>query len=176
MPKQVRSGKEVPRQLLHTQAKYDIWNFQIPSSNPARQRINQCVLYSVGWLCRCAGIVWEPIRNRAHMQLVREHSVTVIYVHWATVDWSWPKEWNWCAQANLHFKKKKKSTGREWMSNILQKSQHARKKPPPHSQLRTFTAPCDFYDCERETLAQIIHGHNCSKLCRRAMRDNMTLS
>ena len=32
----------------------------------------------VGWLCRCPGIVWEPIRNRAHTQLVREHSVTVV--------------------------------------------------------------------------------------------------
>ena len=28
-------------------------------------------------------------------------SVTVISARWATVDWSWPKEWNYCAQANL---------------------------------------------------------------------------
>ena len=48
----------------------------------------------VGWLCRCAGVVWEPVRKQVHMQLVREHSATVISVHWATVDWSWPKEWN----------------------------------------------------------------------------------
>ena len=41
------------------------------------------------------------------MQLVREHLATVISVsaHWATVDWSWPKEWRWCVRANLHFKK-----------------------------------------------------------------------
>ena len=32
--------------------------------------------------------------ERAHTQLVREHSATVVSVHWATVDWSWPKEWN----------------------------------------------------------------------------------
>ena len=27
---------------------------------------------------RCPGIVWEPIRKRAHTQLVREHSATVV--------------------------------------------------------------------------------------------------
>ena len=27
---------------------------------------------------RCPGIVWDPIRKRAHTQLVREHSVTVV--------------------------------------------------------------------------------------------------
>ena len=29
-------------------------------------------------LCRYPGIVWEPIRKRAHTQLIREHSVTVV--------------------------------------------------------------------------------------------------
>ena len=27
-------------------------------------------------------------------QLVRDHSSTVVSARWATVDWSWPKEWN----------------------------------------------------------------------------------
>ena len=40
--------------------------------------------WKVDWLCRCPGIVWEPTRKRAHMQLVREHLVTVISAHWAT--------------------------------------------------------------------------------------------
>ena len=44
----------------------------------------------VGWLCRCPGIVWESIRKRAHTQLVRERSVTVVSIRRATVDWSWP--------------------------------------------------------------------------------------
>ena len=35
-----------------------------------------------------------PVRKWAHMQFIREHLVTVISAHWATVDWSWPKEWN----------------------------------------------------------------------------------
>ena len=35
-------------------------------------------------------------------------SATVVSARWATVDWSWHKEWNWCVQANIHFKKKKK--------------------------------------------------------------------
>ena len=60
----------------------------------------------MGWLCCCAGIVWRPIRNRADMQLIREHSATVISARWATVDWSWPMELNQCAQLNLHLKKK----------------------------------------------------------------------
>ena len=47
----------------------------------------------------------EPIKKWAHTQLVRQHSATVISVRWATMDWSWPKEWNWCARANLCFKK-----------------------------------------------------------------------
>ena len=65
----------------------------------------------VGWLCRSSGIVWEPIRKRAHVQLVREHLATVIPACWATVDWSWPKEWIWCARTNLHFKNKIRRQG-----------------------------------------------------------------
>ena len=34
------------------------------------------------------------IRKRAHTQLVRERWATVESARWATVDWSWPKEWN----------------------------------------------------------------------------------
>ena len=45
----------------------------------------------MGWLSRCPGIVWEPIRKQVHTQLVREHLVTVVSAHWATVDWSWHK-------------------------------------------------------------------------------------
>ena len=40
----------------------------------------------VGWLCRCPDIVWELIKKRAHTQLVKEHSVTVVSARWATVD------------------------------------------------------------------------------------------
>ena len=36
----------------------------------------------------------KSIRKRAHTQLDREHSVTVVSARWATVDWTWPKEWN----------------------------------------------------------------------------------
>ena len=47
-----------------------------------------------GWLNRCPGIVWEPIRKLLHTQLVRVHSVAVVSARWATVDWSWPKDWS----------------------------------------------------------------------------------
>ena len=38
--------------------------------------------------------VWEPIRKRAHTQFLREHSAAVVSTCWATLDWSWHKEWN----------------------------------------------------------------------------------
>ena len=66
-------------------------------------------------------------------KLVKEHSVTDISAHWAIVDWSWPKEWNLCARADLHFKKKKKVQAGKELSNTLPKSLHVRKKSPPHT-------------------------------------------
>ena len=82
----------------------------------------------------CPGIVWEPIWKQAHMQLVKEHSATVVPARWATVDWSWPKEWNYCAWANLHLKKKEKKC--RWGMNgwtFSPKSSQARKQSPPLS-------------------------------------------
>ena len=49
-----------------------------------------------------------PVRKRAHTQFVMERSVTVISARWAIVDWSWPKEWNECVQANFYLKQNKK--------------------------------------------------------------------
>ena len=51
--------------------------------------------------------------KRVHTQLVRVPSSTVVSACWATVDWSWPKERNWCAGAHLHFPRKK-SAGSKW--------------------------------------------------------------
>ena len=45
----------------------------------------------VGRLC-WPGIVYEPIKKRAHAQLVRERSSTVASSLWATVDWTWPNK------------------------------------------------------------------------------------
>ena len=69
----------------------------------------------VGWLRRCPDIARKPIRKRAHTQLVRNQTATDVSARWATVDWSWHEEWNKWARANLHFKNKQKSAGREWM-------------------------------------------------------------
>ena len=94
----------------------------------------------VSWLCLYPGIVWEPILKRAHTQLFREHSATVVSARWVSVDWSWPTEWNLRAQANLHFeKKKKKSAGGEWMvehspkilASVRGKSHQKPPLPPP---------------------------------------------
>ena len=86
----------------------------------------------VGWLNHCQGIVWKLIWKQAHTQLVREHSATVVSAHWATVDWSWLKEWNQCMWANLHFKKQnKKVQADNERSNILPNFLLGRKEPPP---------------------------------------------
>ena len=56
--------------------------------------------------------------------LVREHSATSPSACWATVGWSRPEKWNWCVQADLHFKEEKNnkiSTDVE-SSNFPQKS------------------------------------------------------
>ena len=56
----------------------------------------------------------------AHMQLIRKCSSTVISVLWATLDWSWPKEWNQCVWADPHFKKKERKVQAEnVLSNLL---------------------------------------------------------
>ena len=81
----------------------------------------------VGWLCCCPGMVWEPIWKRAHMQLIKEHSATIVSACRASVGWSWHKEWNQCAQANLHFKEKKRRWGMGWL-NIFPKLSQVRKK------------------------------------------------
>ena len=57
------------------------------------------------WVDCYPGIVWETIRKRSHKHLVRECWATVASACRATVDWSWLKEWNWCALAHLHLKK-----------------------------------------------------------------------
>ena len=69
----------------------------------------------VGWLCCCLGTAWEPTRKRAHMQLIREHSTTVVSAHWATVDWSWPREWFSVCELISTLRKEKKSTCWEWL-------------------------------------------------------------
>ena len=45
-------------------------------------------------LCCCPGRVWESIRKRAHTQLFRVDTRSVVSARRATVDWSWPKERN----------------------------------------------------------------------------------
>ena len=59
------------------------------------------------YAARCTGIVWKPTRKTSS-NAVREHSATIVAARWATVDWWWLKEWNWCEQTDLHFLKKRR--------------------------------------------------------------------
>ena len=62
----------------------------------------------------------------------RQRLSTVVSARWATVDWSKPKEWNWCARADLHFKKKKKkkSAGGKWFDEPPAKVLASEEKVP----------------------------------------------
>ena len=63
------------------------------------------------------------------------------YPRWAAVDWSWHKEWNKCAWADLFFPQKKVQEGNNW-SNILPNSSQARNRPPPCTKLYWPHQPC----------------------------------
>ena len=107
----------------------------------------------MGWLCRCPGIVWEPIRKQAHAQLVRKRSTTVVSARWATVDWPWHKEWNKCGRANVHFKKttnkqtNKKSAGGEWMVQHSPTILASEEKASSHHLLITSASSSLHYSC-----------------------------
>ena len=51
---------------------------------------------------------------------------------WATVNWSWPMEWNKCARGNLHFKKKKKKRRRGMNCRTFSQNRRKRWKKPYH--------------------------------------------
>ena len=59
-----------------------------------------------------------------------KHLATVMSAHWATVDWSLSKEWNYCVRAKLHLKKKMCRQGMNGWT-FSPKSSQAKKKPPP---------------------------------------------
>ena len=86
------------------------------------------------FLCAIDGFIQENITNTCTHKYVskRINKATVISACWATVDWSWPKMWNWCVQADLHLKKKKgrkKSTSGKWIITVPKKSTQTKKKP-----------------------------------------------
>ena len=69
----------------------------------------------------------------AHTQLVREHLATVVSARWATVNWSWHKERNPRARANLHLKQKQNKTHR-WGMNSRTFSPNPPKRGKSHHQ------------------------------------------
>ena len=97
----------------------------------------------VGARClrHCPGIVWEPIRKRAHTQLVMEHSATVVSARWATGTDSGIKSGISVRELISISKKKKKKKGaeREWTIEHSPRSSLAWKKPPPLTALVTVT-------------------------------------
>ena len=50
--------------------------------------------------------------TRHSMETFQKMSSHTVCHCWATVDWSWPLEWNLCVHANLHFQKKRKAKHR----------------------------------------------------------------
>ena len=80
---------------------------------------------------------------------------------WATVDWSWLKEWNWFARADLHFKKKKKAQADiDSSNNLPPKSSFARKRhhTVTHTHSHTHTQSHTHTHTHTELLwAKILH-------------------
>ena len=115
----------------------------------------------VGWLCRCPGIVWEPLRKRVNTQLIRERSATVISVTLTQSLWSDPGQKSGISMRELNLKKTKKQVqaGNEW-SNILPKSSQGRKKPPPLSITPLSTLACVYtYVCPHTHTHTLSHKH-----------------
>ena len=72
----------------------------IPVILPIIQRLDKTFGYS--W---CAPVQTLTVAYcfSIHIYVLSTPLVTVISAHWATMNWSWPKEWNLCAWANLPF-------------------------------------------------------------------------
>ena len=91
---------------------------------------------------------WEPILKRAHTQLVREHSATVVSLAEPLWTDSGVKGGisvrEQISTSKKKEKKKKAQAGNEW-SNIIPKSSQARKKPPPP--LRGFNLQGFYLSC-----------------------------
>ena len=86
----------------------------------------------VGWLCRCPGMVWEPVWKRAHTQLVRKHtwpqSSQLAEPLWTD---SGTKSGISVCELNSISKRKEKSAGRERMVEHSPKILASKEKPPP---------------------------------------------
>ena len=69
-------------------------------------------------------------RKRAHLQLVRKRSSTIVSARQTTVDWSRIRIPHWCAWTNVHLLKerKKKSAGGKWFVEGPQKAWHCEEK------------------------------------------------
>ena len=52
---------------------------------------------------------WLTLLSRPIREMSSLSTGSVISACWATVDWSLPKEWNWCTWADLHLEKKLES-------------------------------------------------------------------
>ena len=87
----------------------------------------------VGWLCRCPGIAWEPIRKQLTCNL--SGNISQLSSQLAEPPWFHPGiKGGISVHELIHFKKNvvflNAQVGNEW-SNILPKSSQASKKPKP---------------------------------------------
>ena len=91
--------------------------------------------------------VCDPRAKWCFFTLHTQHPV--ISVRWAVVDWSWPKKWNWSAQADLHLKKRKVQAGNE-LSNL----------PPTSSQVKKSHQPNHIWHYNHQFYLVPIHSHH----------------
>ena len=117
------------------------------------------------WAEYAVQVHWGNLSGKwAHMQPVREHSTTVISARWATVDWSWPTKWNWCACADLHLKKATTKKSRWGIHRTFPKSPHKRGKSL-HKEASSQAVKNRGY--LQPISNKFVHGFDCSTDCQR---------
>ena len=89
---------------------------------------SQCVWTGLPTLSRHSVGTFQG--KRAHTQLVRKHSTTVVWARWATVDWSWPKKKCGSGVRELISTLKKKKEEEERKKERKRQIIQARKEPP----------------------------------------------
>ena len=87
------------------------------SGHSAKSAGRRLHLHTVGWLCSPSRHSVGTYQGNEPTQLITEHLAIIVSARWVIVNWFWPKKWNWCVWADLHFKKikekKKAQAGNE---------------------------------------------------------------
>ena len=106
--------------------------------------------------------------KRAHTQLVRKRSQTVVSARWVTVHWSWLKQMKLVC-ANLYPIKKKKHTGGKWLTapSIRIPASEAPQWGPADAEVKVPSAGnTDLKGSPFEAWSGSVNSHTCYAYCK----------